>query len=275
MATVGDVGITIRKAADLYNQLKTTYNAPDCDLDKCEELITSIKKCLIFFPTFMNPAAESATAVQEVTLSREVLEHAVLIAARRKDLNAFEAAYMQLRSCYNDVTDGAVAKSERQYLITGLNLMRLLVTSKIAAFHSELEVIPFAEHKNMYIRFPILLERYLVEGSYNKLLHARSQVPSNEYIAVVELFEDTVRYEVQQCIPRSYARLSLDEAQKMMMLSSREEVAAIGKKNEWQVSEDGAYFVFCQEEAIAKHEIPYREMLQHHISFAADLQRVV
>lgn len=46
------------------------------------------------------------------------------------------------------------------------------------------------------VRDVIQLERFLMEGSYHKLLQARSKIPSNEYIGFVNMLLDTVR-----CVP--------------------------------------------------------------------------
>ncbi len=37
-----------------------------------------------------------------------------------------------------------IPESERKWLIVGLNLLRLLVSNRIADFHTELETIPFS-----------------------------------------------------------------------------------------------------------------------------------
>ena len=49
-------------------------------------------------------------------------------------------------------------------------------------------------HKLRYIRFPIELEQFMMEGSYNKVLKARSEVPSDSYSLFVDILLGTVRY---------------------------------------------------------------------------------
>lgn len=86
-----------------------------------------------------------------------------------------------------------VEKSAREPLILGLNLLRLLAQNRIAEFHTELELIPVEFHNNMYIKHPIDLELYLMEGSYNKLRNARQQVPADQYIVFMDILMETVR----------------------------------------------------------------------------------
>ena len=45
-------------------------------------------------------------------------------------------------NCANLVCRGLLQPSKQQNLITGMNLLRLLVQNRIAEFHTELELIP-------------------------------------------------------------------------------------------------------------------------------------
>ena len=55
-------------------------------------------------------------------------------------------------------------RSERQNLILGLHLLFLLSQSRMAEFHTELELIPLEMHTNIFIKHPVRLEQYLMEG---------------------------------------------------------------------------------------------------------------
>ncbi len=280
---IGDTGITISKVATAFGVFKTAFN--DKDPVKANDALDKVKRLLVFLPTFMDPTVRTPTFLQEWMLARETLEHACLLSVRKKDMTELELYFQQLRVYYTDMQDAAFAPSSLQYVILGLNLLRLLVQSRTAEFHTELERIPHSEHSNMYIRFAIMLERYLMEGSYNRLLHVRSQAPSNEYLHVVELLESTVRTEAAACIPKSYPSISLVDAQKMLMVGSLADVAALGRKLGWQVNADGSRFVFAksieeqQQQAVAgnaaRAEMPLLDMLKNHIQFADQLQRVV
>lgn len=274
MSTAGDLGITIRRVSEEFGKLKAAYEAKNNT--QCLTHLRNIRRDIIHFPSFLAPDATSATKLQEVMLTREYLEIGALVSIREKDLDGFESHFEQLRVYYTDAASvTGVQASERYHLLMGLHLMTLLVRSKIAQLHSELEMIPVDEHRNMFLRFPIGLERYMMEGSYNKLLHARSQVPSNEYLPIVEMLEDTVRHEVAACIPRTYNTISVAQARKLLMVSSDAQVQDMGKKNGWHMNEAGTHFVFDADDGAAKRELPFKEMLQSDIRFAAELQRVV
>ncbi|EKG04757.1 proteasome regulatory non-ATPase subunit, putative [Trypanosoma cruzi] len=274
MAEEYEIGLTVRKVAEEFLKLKMDYERKNDD--GCKKLLESIKKKLILLPTFLNPTAHSRTRSEELTLTREVLEHGVLVSARLGDLDSFELYFNQLNVYYTDIDSCELPESPLYLLILGLNLVRLLVRNRIAQFHSELEKIPNQIHgTNTYIRFAVLLERYLMEGSYKKLLNSRHQAPSNEYIPIVGMLESTVRQEVAECIPRSYNTLSIDKAQKILMVDSAEEVKQIGRCHNWQLSADGRSFVFTREEDLARKEVPFQEMLKNHLHFAVELQRIV
>ena len=274
-AGIGDIGITISKVAAAFGAFKSAFN--DKDNDRAAEALEKVKRLLVFLPTFLDPTVRTSTLVQEWILARETLEHACLLSVRRKDMAELELYFQQLRVYYTDMVDPAFPPSSLQFMVVGLNLLRLLVQSRTAEFHTELERIPHQEHANMYIRFAIMMERYLMEGSYNRLLHARSQAPSNEYVHIVELLETTVRTEAAACIPCSYPSISITDAQKMLMLANTADVLAYGKKYGWSLNPEGTRFVFVKNDDVAsnKAELPHLEMLKNHIQFADALQRVV
>ncbi|CCW62781.1 unnamed protein product [Phytomonas sp. EM1] len=273
-SSIGDISFAVCKVAESLRKLKQAYDEKDDD--ECMKILDSIKTRIIVFPTFLNPSAESKSRAEELMLAREVLELAVLVSARRKDLVSFDLFFAQLQLYYTDISFEELPASPMHTMMLGLNLVRLLVMSRIAQFHSELEKVPAeALASSPYIRFAVQLERYLMEGSYNKLLTSRKKAPSNEYIPVVEMLESTVRNEVANCIPHAYTELSIAAAQKVLMVKSTEEVLQIGSDHGWNLTPDRKGFLFIREEDVAKKEIPFEQMINEHIQFAAELQKIV
>lgn len=272
---MGDVSMTVRQAATEFAKLKTAYAAKN--YGECDVLLDAIKKHLVFLPTFLNPTAESPTRTQEVALTREVLEHAVLVAAENQDMDAFERHFAMLRTYYNDLDScPGVERSERRLMILGMNLVRLLVVQHLAEFHSALDHIDVKEHHNMFIKTPIMLERYVMEGSYNRLLTARTQVPCNEFLPLVDMLADTVRQSIARCIPETYLSLSLADAKKMLMLSSDSELKTFAERREWAIDASGARFTFPQaDDAASRKELNFKALLTENLQIAAQLQSVV
>ena len=87
-------------------------------------------------------------------------------------------------------------QSEREFPIRGLNLIRLLIQNRIADFHTTLESLPLPADEliaNPFIRHPVNLERWLMEGSYSKVWNAREEAPAEEYKFFVDSLMGTIR----------------------------------------------------------------------------------
>lgn len=63
--------------------------------------------------------------------------------------------------------------SPNQSAVRGLNLLFLLVENRLAEFHSELELMDDAERAEECVVFPVLLEQYLMVGSYDQVRRGR------------------------------------------------------------------------------------------------------
>ena len=98
----------------------------------------------------------------------------------------------------------------------------LTVFFRISEFHTELELIPESEHKNMYLSVPIDLEHHFADGSYNIVLSMKQNLPLNSYRFFIDQFVNTVREEMARSAERSYTILSLREAMDLFLLDNNE-----------------------------------------------------
>lgn len=111
----------------------------------------------------------------------------------------------------------------------GLNLLSLLSQNRLADFHTvriellnqsivdfslqELELLPPKDiQTNLYIKHPVSLEQYLMEGSYNKVnlfspydhiaqlllkvFLAKENVPSPLFTFFMDILLNTIRYDI-------------------------------------------------------------------------------
>ena len=92
------------------------------------------------------------------------------ISSKKKDIESFERNFAIVKTYYDEF-DGILPLSQKKYCILGLYLLYLLSFNKISEYHTEIELIPFDELNNVYIKVPMSLEQYFVEGSYNKILN--------------------------------------------------------------------------------------------------------
>lgn len=96
--------------------------------------------------------------------------------------------------CAHRFLSSILPPSPRQYCLQGLNLIRLLTQNRIADFHTKLESLPAdALHDNKFIKHPVNLERWLMEGSYSKVWVAREEAPAEEYKFFVDSLMGTIR----------------------------------------------------------------------------------
>ena len=134
-------------------------------------------------------------------LARTTYEQGALASIRARDAEAFTRYVAQLRPFYeldnnnnnnNDDDDdgdsgaGAVAGGGDRNKVTGLYLLLLLTQGRYAEFHSELEALGAGGvdvEGDPYLGYPIRLERWLMEGSYDRVWRAMKQgeVPCEEF----------------------------------------------------------------------------------------------
>merc|ERR1719343_1816515 len=202
---------------------------------------------------------------------------------------------------YNN--DPTAEASMQKYPLMGLYLLHLLTSDRIGEFHTELELIPVDDYENLYIKQPIQLERYLMEGNYAKVLEAQKDVPQMYYSFFMERLIDTVRSKVGASLERSYDHLPVQQAAQMLILAvaalqefaikenerkAREELdcpmgdmsamtpsltrrAATGLIK-WEVKDGHLYFKKDQEKSL---EIPALDLMVNTIGYATDLERIV
>ena len=62
--------------------------------------------------------------------------------------------------------------------------------------------LPCSELSNVYIKHPVSLEQYIMEGSYNKVLSLKGNVPAESYNYFFDILLNTVREEIASCLEK-------------------------------------------------------------------------
>ena len=138
----------------------------------------------------------SSVPPKTLSTARSILETGALLSIRSRDPQAFVRYYNQLQPFYDFPSSSHYAPSTERSKITGLYLLLLLSQGDYAGFHTVLEGLIVAEgldgtaQEDEYIRYPVELEKSLMEGSYD---HVWSQtkgegVPGEEFA----LFSDVM-----------------------------------------------------------------------------------
>lgn len=286
------------KALGLYKTFKATFEAEPCNLEKCEAELAQLK--LLVFSSLPWGAAAGPEAEKEHLLVREILESACFLSIRSRDLAGFERHVAQLKMIYND-RQLDLKPSDQKFPILGLYLLHLLASDRIGEFHTELELIHVDDYENKYVRHPIELERYLMEGNYAKVLAAQKDVPKMYYSFFMERLLDTVRLKVGASLENTYENLPALQAAQMLILA---DVAALQefavKENErkareenddpmgdmtpsltrrapvglvkWEVRDGRIFFTRSETKRL---EIPALDLMVNTIGYATDLERIV
>jgi len=263
--------MSVQETAQLVNDFKLLITQPNPPLDKCNELLSKLKLAITKFAL-----PDSNQNIEEeklkLMLCREVLENAALLSVRQRDIPSFERYLAQLKTYYYDYS-AKLPPSQQQFPLLGLNLLRLLAKNKLDEFHTELELIPLEKQTNVYIKHPVQLEQYMMEGSYNKVLKASKEVPSEYYSLFMELLMDTVRDEIADCLSTAYDNLSLQDAQKLLALPSLDHAKQYSEKRQWKLESN--VIQFKKDIAVERAEIPALKLIQQTLHYARELERIV
>jgi 26S proteasome regulatory subunit N12 len=134
-----------------------------------------------------------AVPAKTLVTARSILETGALLSIRARDPESFVRYYNQLQPFYDysassDTSHHYPASKERSK-ITGLYLLLLLSQGDYAGFHTVLEGLVMVEGRDTeveedeFIRYPVELERSLMEGSYDQVWRKTKgeSVPGEEF----------------------------------------------------------------------------------------------
>lgn len=263
MANIQDVGT-------LVNEFKKLLNQPNPPVSQANDILAKLKLAMTKF-AFTDQNRSPEETKQQLLISREILENAALWSVKQKDIPSFERYIAQLKTYYYDYAE-KIPASTQQYPILGLNLLRLLAKNKLDEFHIELELIPLDKHTNIYIKHPVQLEQYMMEGAYNKVLKGQADVPSDYYALFMGMLMDTVRDEIADCSEASFNTLSVAEAQRLLALQDANKVREYAEKRNWKLENNVIRF---KHEVVEKTEIPTMKLIQQTLHYARELERIV
>lgn len=263
----------LTEVSQLFDRFKAAFVRSD--FDTCEKLLSQLKVLLTGFKSLPPLFQDTPNAIHELTLARDIYEHAVVLSVKLEDQDAFERDFFQLKPYYTDVRN-RLPQSPQEYPILGLNLLRLLVQNRIAEFHTELELLSSTALENPCIKHAVELEQSFMEGAYNRVLTARQTVPHETYVYFMDLLAKTVRDEIAGCGEKAYDYLSIKDAKQMLLFSSEKEVLEYINEDhpEWEIKKGLVYFQKAKELAPCK-EIPSLQLINQTLSYARELERIV
>ncbi|KAH7887867.1 SAC3/GANP/Nin1/mts3/eIF-3 p25 family-domain-containing protein [Phlebopus sp. FC_14] len=259
--------------AGLYKELQRAFDARPTDLKKCGALLSQLKIGLIETGLLL-PNGEASQ--QDMVIARDILEIGAFCSIRTKDVPSFDRYFSQLHTYYTDFRS-SLPPSEREFPVRGLNLIRLLTQNRIADFHTTLESLPLPADEintNPYIKHPVNLERWLMEGSYSKVWNAREEAPAEEYKFFVDSLMGTIRNEIASCEESAYESLPLKDAATLLFFASQSDLLKFAQQRGWQVDLTAGLIKFVRKND--EHmEIPKQKLIAANLVYARELEQIV
>jgi 26S proteasome regulatory subunit N12 len=123
-------------------------------------------------------------------------------------------------------------------------------------------------------RYPVSLEQYIMEGSYNKVAAlAKANVPAQNYKYFIDILMVTVRDEIASCLEKAYADISCADAAGMLGIDSGE-MAGYAKERKWQVTNGRLRFRGADGEA-EEQGVPSIQLANMAITYAREMEQIV
>lgn len=263
--------MSVESVTTIYHQLESAWDKKE--LEEVGNRLSEMKVLLLQL-SFL-PSQNESLDQRELVLARNTLEIGALWSIENRDIPSFQRYIAQLKCYYFDYAS-LLPDSAYKYQILGLNLLCLLAENRLAEFHTELEQLPVEELKNIYIKHPISLEQFLMEGSYHKVLLLRGNVPAQNYDFFMDILIGTIRSEIASCVEKAYESISVSEAVKVLALDSQDQLGEYVKERGWVVNETGTTFIFSQLEKKEKlHFVQNQFLIEEYLSYARELERIV
>lgn len=147
-----------------------------------------------------------------------------------------------------------------------------------------------------YLRLPIQLEQWLMEGAYNKVrgflcdtqiphvqywtphiqvLAAKGEAPDPLYLHFLDLLSNTVRDEIASCSERAYTGMDVESARKLLMFGSKGETEAYCQQHGWDVAGGRITFQSSMEIATGVEQLSSMQLINNSLTYAKELERIV
>lgn len=154
-------------SSDLQSLLSQLNSASLSNPQQTTTLLSRAKLLLLKLNCLLPTPSTSPT---DLSLARLTLEAGALLSISLKDSDSFTRYYQQLLPFYDLSAEQYSEKNEGQKAkVTGLYLLLLLTKGDYAGFHTVLEGLDEGLLASKEVQYSVRLERWLMEGSYDKV----------------------------------------------------------------------------------------------------------
>lgn len=232
---------------DLVKSLSVAFSSKE--YENCEKLLGPIKVELIkhklLIPNFQASTNVSQDYINDLNITKQILEIGALTSIYLSKFEIYQNYFAQLRQFYFSDVEALNNSSNKSKLIS-LYLLTLLSQGDVTRFHSELEYLD-KRIKNLeddeLLSYPIKVDRWLMEGSYQKawdLLEAGSAVPELDVFS--KTLMDAIRDEIAVNTELAYASLPLINVKTLLFFSTEKQAESFALEKGWTINNSIVYF---------------------------------
>ncbi|KAL2825698.1 SAC3/GANP/Nin1/mts3/eIF-3 p25 family-domain-containing protein [Aspergillus pseudoustus] len=257
--------------------------------DTANDLLSRAKRTLLLQNALI---PTPSTSPELIVLAREALELGALAAIRQTDAPSFTRYYQQLQPFYDLERDATNAKkvdpkNSQRSKITGLYLLLLLSSGDSTSFHTVLEGLVEEASLNgksveddPFIKYPVDLERNLMEGSYDKVWRETNseRVPSEDFALFSNVLVGTIRSEIADCSEKAYPSLPISNAKNLLFLESEGAVMEFAQQRGWVLRDGRIYFPVEADTATRSEKdilVASGTIIENAIGYARELETIV
>ncbi|WVR05122.1 hypothetical protein IAU60_002134 [Kwoniella sp. DSM 27419] len=183
--------------------------------------------------------------VQDLVAARSILEIGTFHALRQANLKSYAQYNFALQPFYINL-ESVLPASPNRPITLGLHLLALLSEGLLTEFHTLLETLKVDQLNDVFVRLPVDLERWLMEGAYNKVYRARDRVPREEFGFLLERLMGTVRGQIASTVETSYPSLPLSSAATLLFYKQGEtsQLQSFAVERGWVLAPSTQTFTF-------------------------------
>lgn len=299
--------------SELQHTLSQLHSTNPPSPQKTASLLTTAKRQLLQLNALL---PTSSTSPHILSLARQTLETGALLSIRLQDPDAFTRYFQQLQPFYElPPSNFKPAGDGQRSKVTGLYLLLLLTKGDYAGFHTVLEGLEVEKgghaigdkaapglEADKFIGYPVKLERWLMEGSYDRVWAAtkREGVPGEEFGVFsevrippllchgwsilrlmmlkipIQVLIGTIRSEIASCSEKAYPSLPIANAKNLLFLESEGSVVEFAGRRGWVVRDGRIYFPLQQGEDMSdEKDMASESMIANTIGYARELETIV
>ncbi|WWC61184.1 uncharacterized protein I303_103764 [Kwoniella dejecticola CBS 10117] len=224
------------------SELQQAFDAPGGSRDDVSKRLAKLKlelaqSGLYFAPPTANP--------QDLVAARSILEIGTFHSLRQGNLKSYAQYNSALQPFYDNLSS-IIPESPNRPITLGLHLLSLLSQGLLTQFHTLLESLKIEQLSDVFVKLPVDLERWLMEGAYNKVYRAKDRVPREEFGFLLEKLMGTVRVQIATTIETSYKSLPLKSALSLLFFNSNEisKLTEFTSARQWELSPSTQMFTF-------------------------------